>query len=372
MAAIDALRKQWREEARFRPFRPYLYIDDEGLSLGAGTLLAPMAVNQAGVPGLALDGEEVRILATLSLGFRKSIPISALKFIRRASEQWSRGEKALAHFELAYARLPRFESPENARPLFFADGFVKLGISPRALMLARGLDASQLDLLKYSPDQPRVPAGNGRESGRWTDGEVDGSSSDSQGVNHPVEPHIQLASNDQRRLPSNLTEEAASNGLTADHPIDSLIQLAAAKDWRSLPVNLVEEEAPNGPGHAISAHVARTEAQLRAEFPPDAHSWAADFGRKREGSFDTIENANDLVNRTLRAKAAQVDRVASGQVSWDWIEYRFGFVTGYEVYRPNDKEFTTRKTYGVGVVIWHDASSPRGFRIRTAYPMNFD
>lgn len=24
--------------------------------------------------------------------------------------------------------------------------------------------------MKYSPDQPRVPAGNGRESGRWTDG----------------------------------------------------------------------------------------------------------------------------------------------------------------------------------------------------------
>jgi hypothetical protein len=338
VAAIDALRKQWREEARFRPFRPYLYIDDEGLSLGAGTLLAPMATDHAGGPALALAGEEARILATLSLGFRKSIPISALKFIRLASMQWSRGEKALAHFELAYACLPRFENPDDARSLFFADGFVKLGISPRALMLARGLDAGQLDLLKYSPDQPRVAAGNGRESGRWTDGEADGSSSDSQAASHPVEPLIQLAAN----------------------------------DWRSLPVNLVEEEAPNGPGHAISAHVARTEAQLRAEFPPDAHSWAADFGRKREGSFDTIENANDLVNRTLRAKAAQVDRVASGQASWDWIEYRFGFVTGYEVYRPNDKEFTTRKTYGVGVVIWHDVSSPRGFRIRTAYPMNFD
>jgi hypothetical protein len=339
VAAIDAWRKRWREEARFRPFRPYLYIDDEGLSLGAGTLLAPMARNHDDGPALALDGNEARILATLSLGFRKSIPVSALKFIRRASAQWSRGEKALAHFELAYARLPRFETPEDARSLFFADGFIKLGISPHALMLARGLDAGQLDLLKYSPDQPRVAAGNGRESGRWTDGEADGSSSDLQAANHPVEP---------------------------------LIQLAAANDWRSLPINLVEEEAPNGPGHAISAHVAKTEVQLEAEFPPVQHGLFVDYGRKREGSFDSIENANDLVNRTLRANAAQVDRVASGQASWDWIEYRFGFATGYEVYRPNDKEFITRKTYGVGVVIWHDASSPRGFRIRTAYPMNFD
>jgi hypothetical protein len=116
-------------------------------------------------PGLALDGEEARILATLSLGFRKSVPISALKFIRRTSMQWSRGERALAHFELAYARLPRFESPDDARSLFFADGFIKLGLSPRALMLARGLDTTQLDLLKYSPDQPRVPAG--KRARKW-------------------------------------------------------------------------------------------------------------------------------------------------------------------------------------------------------------
>jgi hypothetical protein len=32
--------------------------------------------------------------------------------------------------------------------------------------------------LKYSPDQPRVPAGSGRESGRWTDGNGEGSTSD--------------------------------------------------------------------------------------------------------------------------------------------------------------------------------------------------
>ncbi len=175
MAAIDALRKRWREEARFQPFRPYLYIDNEGLSLGAGTLLAPMVVDRTGLSALALDGKEARILATLSLGFCQPVSIGALKFIRRASMQWGRDEKALAHFELAYARLPRFETRDDAESLFLADGFVRLGLSPCALMLAHGLDTSQLDLLKFiphfNPNEPRVPGGHHRQSGRWTQGD---------------------------------------------------------------------------------------------------------------------------------------------------------------------------------------------------------
>ena len=45
------------------------------------------------------------------------------------------------------------------------------GASPRALLKALGLDGASLDARKFNPDQPRVPAGNGRESGRWTSGE---------------------------------------------------------------------------------------------------------------------------------------------------------------------------------------------------------
>jgi hypothetical protein len=83
----------------------------------------------------------------------------------------------------------------------------------------------------------------------------------------------------------------------------------------------------------------------------------------------SIENANDLTNRTLRANSEQVDRVASGQDAYAYIQYRFGFVTGIEVYRtdPDYPEFETRNTYGVGVYIVHDPSSPRGFRVITAY-----
>lgn len=118
MAAIDILRKRRTEEAQHRPFHPYLNIDDDGLSLGAGTLLAPMIEDRSGAPVLALADKEEKILALLSLGYRMRIPIAALKFIKRASMQWAKGEKALAHFELAYARLPRFETRDEARQLF--------------------------------------------------------------------------------------------------------------------------------------------------------------------------------------------------------------------------------------------------------------
>jgi len=72
---------------------------------------------------------------------------------------------------LAFARLPKFETREDARLLYYADGLIKGGVPPRALMTYLGFDTRALDLLKYNPDQPRVPAGHGRASGEWTSGQ---------------------------------------------------------------------------------------------------------------------------------------------------------------------------------------------------------
>jgi hypothetical protein len=60
-----------------------------------------------------------------------------------------------------------------------------------------------------------------------------------------------------------------------------------------------------------------------------------DYIRYREGSFDSIVNANDLVNRTLEANSDKVDLVASGQLDSGYVQYRFGSITGYEAYRPD-------------------------------------
>jgi hypothetical protein len=44
-------------------------------------------------------------------------------------------------------------------------------------MRALGFPRAAWDIEKYNPDQPRVPAGSGRESGQWTTG---GNSSEAQ------------------------------------------------------------------------------------------------------------------------------------------------------------------------------------------------
>jgi CDI toxin RNase A-like protein len=228
-------------------------------------------------------------------------------------------------------------------------------------------------LKKYSPSQPRVPAGN-RGGGQWTKGDGNsGSPSSSSGAasDEPEHP-TRYAARDTGTL---MDETKGAPANSSAHDDSAEVHVAQANDWRNLPVNLVEEEAPNGVGHAIARHVAKSEAELKAEFPEDSYyGWTQDDIAKREGSFDSIENANDLVNRTLRANGDKVDLVVSGKLDFSFMETRFGFVTGYEVYRPDPygRELVTRKTYGVGVFIWRDPHSPRGFRVRTAYPMNFD
>ncbi len=168
MKPIQNLKERWNEQVRLRSFRSSLNITENGLLLGAGTCLAPMIQDRFGIQGLDLDGREAHIPALLSLAYQKPVSAAALKFIKRASMQWAKGEKALAHLELAYAGLPKFEATDDAYQLFCADSLIGDGVSPRWLMRSVGLDTRELDLLKYGydPGQPRVPAGSGIESGR--------------------------------------------------------------------------------------------------------------------------------------------------------------------------------------------------------------
>lgn len=87
-----------------------------------------------------------------------------------------RGRKGLAHIHLAHANLPPCDE-ERALRLFVADEFVEAGVTPAFLMQAQGFDPAPLALLKYNPDQPRVPPGSGRASGQWTS---DGKTSEAQ------------------------------------------------------------------------------------------------------------------------------------------------------------------------------------------------
>jgi hypothetical protein len=153
-------------------------ITGEGLMLGAGTVLAGMARDEHGRPRLALN-DEPRALALLATAYERPVDVRLLAKLRRAAEVWTEGDKALAHIHLAQANLPRCDE-ERALRLFIADELVEAGVTPAALMKAQGFDPAPLALLKYNPDQPRVPAGSGRESGEWT------SDGDSAGVSAPL------------------------------------------------------------------------------------------------------------------------------------------------------------------------------------------
>jgi hypothetical protein len=70
--SVTAVRDDADGHSRLRPFVPVMTIGEEGLVLGA-TVLAPMRRDACGMPALAVDGAEERILALLAIAYGKMI-----------------------------------------------------------------------------------------------------------------------------------------------------------------------------------------------------------------------------------------------------------------------------------------------------------
>jgi hypothetical protein len=66
--------------------------------------------------------------------------------------------------------LPKIDET-GAYRLFLAATTLERGLSPSDLMKALGFPRAARGIEKYWEDQPRVPAGSGRESGQWTAGD---------------------------------------------------------------------------------------------------------------------------------------------------------------------------------------------------------
>ncbi len=174
----------------------------------------------------------------------------------------------------------------------------------------------------FNPDQPRVPAGN-PDGGQW----------------------IGIGGQDATR-----------------------VRLAQTDRLAGYPVDLRDEEARGG--HTIEKHVSKSPealvAQVRTAFLQDERAFDS-----RAGSFSSLEAATKLVNSTLSQNRAIVDLVASGLRPREVVISRFGSVTGFEAVMPTARSQPFfRETYGVGAVIVHDRSSPRGYRVHTAFPTN--
>jgi hypothetical protein len=89
-----------------------------------------------------------------------------------------------------------------------------------------------------------------------------------------------------------------------------------------------------------------------------------------ESTYDSVESANDFINRVLESNKDDVDKVANGELDEKRIQNRFGYPTGQEAYPDENGQITIRDTYNAGVLIVHDDRVPRGYRVKIAYPIN--
>lgn len=101
--------------------------------------------------------------------------------LRRAAKALAGRNPTLAPILIAQAGLGSLDADERvAFRLFAAERLLDTGLAPRDLMKGLGLDPWPLDALaKYSPNQPRVPAGN-PGGGDWTSGDGGAGSSDAE------------------------------------------------------------------------------------------------------------------------------------------------------------------------------------------------
>jgi len=162
---FEQLRKQWDTHSSRAPLQAALTFVDDWLVLGAGTRLA-----LAKRGGYAPASDDARISALLCAAYERPLEPAALRYIRRAIVKHSEGDATLALVHLSMTGLWPLKQPKQAAyRLFMADGMMKAGMTPLDATRALDVDSASIDRIKkYFPDQPRVPAGNGRPSGQWT------------------------------------------------------------------------------------------------------------------------------------------------------------------------------------------------------------
>jgi hypothetical protein len=166
---------------------------DEGLVLGAGTILIE---GRGAGRDSSIEALDSRLRALRTVAHVRPPTPSAFAHIRAATERWRQGYLGLAGIHLALSRLQRLERPEaDAQRLFLADELMNQGVEAASILKALDLPDRNVDGVgKYSPDQPRVPAGSGRSSGQWTadGGQADQSVRSGTHSNRPLLPQSEV------------------------------------------------------------------------------------------------------------------------------------------------------------------------------------
>jgi hypothetical protein len=215
---------------------------------------------------------------------------------------------------------------------------------------------------KYSPEQPRVPAGS-REGGQWTDdgGGDAGSGGGPSSGGTESQPTAGSGRSDPRMV----------SDAKPDNYFKPGAQLAQNDRPSGYPVDLQEERQLGG--HAIENHVAKSEEYLLNLVQQQALSTTrrGEFADGlREGSFTSLEAANKLVNSTISENSAKVAAVVSGMSPREQLDAQFNAPTGYEAYARTERSAAyIRDTNGVRVIIIPDQNSAKGYRVDTAFPI---
>lgn len=111
--------------------------------------------------------DDARLTASLAALFGPALPPAAAAYVKRALAVQREGQGAHAQMCLALAGLPAVTDPlEAAWRVSAAHGLMKAGVAPATIAAALTGKATPLRR-EYDPNQPRVAAGNGEQSGRW-------------------------------------------------------------------------------------------------------------------------------------------------------------------------------------------------------------
>jgi hypothetical protein len=130
----DQLAKAWRERRGSVAIDAAMRFSDEGLVLGAGTVLAPTGDSGRDV---SIEPAEPRLRALLAAAHRRPPAAGALAHLRKAAQRWNEGADVLAAMHLALSGLGRLERPRaDAHRLFLADGLLKSGLEAGAIIAA--------------------------------------------------------------------------------------------------------------------------------------------------------------------------------------------------------------------------------------------
>lgn len=110
-------RDAWHAQERAVSISPVMRFVEDGLVLGAGTVL----VARDGARRLqSLKGHEVELLALLLAAYGDAIAPAVLGNIGRAAKCWSEGAVCLAYIHLSHARLPVLQDPREAAHRLFS------------------------------------------------------------------------------------------------------------------------------------------------------------------------------------------------------------------------------------------------------------